>query len=421
LPVKAIAATTFLVAYVLLIQHKVRPPLVVWSGAALLLALGVVTPLSALQSINLNVIGIVLGTMVLSDLFIHSGVPAYLASVMVTRSASVGQALLAVCILSGVVSAAVDNVATVLMIAPIALEVSRQLCVSPVQFLIGISVSANLQGAGTMIGDSTSILLASEADMTFMDFFWMDGRPGIFFSVQLAAVAAFVVLHLFFRKHKGACSPVPCPSVSSWVPTVLMVATMVTMALSSFIPGRPDWTVGGIAIAYGLAGLIWNSAAKYKEGNLLKDVDWETILLLGGLFVLIGSLTTTGLIDDIANLISTWTSGKAFLAYNIIVWMSVLLSAFVDNIPYTMAMLPVAKILSVSIGASPNLMMFGLLLGTTLGGNITPIGASANVVAVSLLRKNGHEVSFPDFARIGLPFTIAAAVTGSLLNWVLWS
>lgn len=420
MPAKIIAAATFLVAYVLLIQHKIHPPVVVWTGTALLLGLRVITPLQALQSINLNVLGIFVGTMILSDFFIHSQVPAYLTSVLVNPKRSIAGAVLAVCILSGAISAVVDNVATVLMIAPIALEVSRQLCISPVPFMIGISVSANLQGAGTMVGDSTSILLASTANMTFTDFFWMNGRPGIFFSVQLAAVASFIVLYLVFRAYKGKCVAAKRIQVTSWVPTVLMVLMMVTMAVSSFLPNRPDWGVGAIALAYAGIGIVWNGIVRYKELHLVRDLDWPTVLLLSGLFVLIGSLTTTGLVSDIATLISTWTKGNAFLAYNIIVWMSVLLSAFVDNIPYTMAMLPVAQLVASSIGTSPYVMMFGLLLGTTLGGNITPIGASANVVAVSLLRKNGHEVSFGDFVRIGLPFTVSAVLVGSLLNWAIW-
>ncbi|HHY75934.1 MAG TPA: arsenic transporter, partial [Firmicutes bacterium] len=153
---------------------------------------------------------------------------------------------------------------------------------------------------------------------------------------------------------------------------------------------------------------------------LIRDLDWATVFFLGGLFILIGSLTYTGLVVDVATLISGWTKGNAFVAYNVIVWMSVFVSAFVDNIPYTMAMLPVAQLVSTSVRTSPYVMPFGLLLGTTLGGNITPIGASANVVAVSLLRKNGHKVTFGEFIRIGLPFTMAAVLIGSLFNWVVW-
>lgn len=417
---KIVAAVTFLIAYAMLILGKIHPPYVVWSGSILLLALKVITPAQAISSINLNVIGIFIGMMILSDFFIHSQVPAYLSCMIVNPKRSVAGAVLGVCILAGAVSAVVDNVATVLMIAPIALEISRRLKISPVPFIVGIAVSANLQGAATLVGDSTSILLASAAKMSFADFFWMKGRPGICFSVQLGAIASFYVLCLVFRQYKGRCVNIGTVRVTSWVPTILMVLMMITMAASSFIPDRPDWTIGAIALAYAAIALTWNMFTGYKPLDLARDLDWATVFLLGGLFILIGSLTTTGLVGDIASLISGWTKGNAFVAYNVIVWMSVLVSAFVDNIPYTMAMLPVAQLVSTGIGTSPYVMMFGLLLGTTLGGNITPIGASANVVAVSLLRKNGHKVTFGDFVRIGLPFTVAAALVGSLFNWVVW-
>jgi Na+/H+ antiporter NhaD/arsenite permease-like protein len=420
LPPKAIAAVTFLIAYIMLIRGRPHPPYVVWSGSVLLLALKVITPAQALNSINPNVIGIFIGMMILSDFFIHSQVPAYLACIIVHPKRSIAGAVLGVCALAGAVSAVVDNVATVLMIAPVALEISRRLKITPVPFLIGIAVSSNLQGAATLVGDSTSILLASAADMTFADFFWMKGRAGIFFSVQLAAIASLYVLYLICRRYKGRCVAVEAVRVTSWVPTILMILMMLTMAASSFIPDRPDWTIGAIALAYAAIGLLWNGLTGYKPLSLTRDLDWATVFLLGGLFVLIGSLTATGLVGDIASLISGWTKGNAFVAYNVIVWMSVVVSAFVDNIPYTMAMLPVAQLVSTGIGTSPYVMMFGLLLGTTLGGNITPIGASANVVAVSLLRKNGHKVTFGEFARIGLPFTVAAVLVGSLFNWMVW-
>jgi len=198
-----------------------------------------------------------------------------------------------------------------------------------------------------------------------------------------------------------------------------MVLMMLTMAVSSFMPNRPDWTIGGISLAYGAIGLLWSKVSGFGEIKV-RDLDWNAVFLLGGLFVLIGSLTSTGLIADIAALIAGWAKGNSFLAYNIIVWVSVLLSAFVDNIPYTMAMLPVAQMVAISTGTSPYVMMFGLLLGTTLGGNITPIGASANVVAVSLLRKEGYDVPFTEFIKIGLPFTVVAVLAGSLFNWVIW-
>jgi len=135
----------------------------------------------------------------------------------------------------------------------------------------------------------------------------------------------------------------------------------------------------------------------------------------------VGSLTYIGVIGDIANFIIAFTRGNKFLAYTVIVWLSVLLSAFVDNIPYTVAMIPVAKIVADSVGAPWQLFLFGLLIGTSLGGNITPIGASANVVAVGLLRKEKHRVGFGDFVKIGLPFTLAAVGASYIFLWFIWS
>ncbi len=418
---KLIAGMVFIAVYIMFISHKGKPFLVVWCGAAVLLATQVMTPSEALASINLNVLGIFIGTMTLSSFLTHSKVPAYLASILVRPGRSALGAVMAVCILSGAISAFVDNVATVLMVVPIAIEVSKRLQVTPVPFVVGIAVSANLQGSATMVGDSASILLASAAKMNFSDFFWMEGRPGIFFTVQLSAIAAFLVLYFVFRKtYRGKCAPVEEVHVTSWVPTAIMLLMLATMALSSIIPNRPDWALGAIAMAYALFTLLWNAFRRYKDVDLIHNLDWSTVLLLCGLFIVIGSLTSTGLVMDVANIISRLAQGNAFRAYVTIVFLSVFVSAFVDNIPFTMAMLPTAQLVAQSLGTSQYVMLFGLLIGTTLGGNITPIGASANIAAVSMLRRHGYDVSFGQFVRIGLPFTLAAVIVGSLVNWVIW-
>lgn len=417
---KGLASVIFLSVYTLLIARKCRPVIAVWGGVAVLLLLRVITPLEAVVSINLNVIGVFVGTMVLSAYFVRSRVPACLAGAVISRSRSSVGAMLAVCILAGAVSSVVDNVATVLMIVPIAIEMSKCLEVPATKFIVGIAVAANLQGAATMIGDSTSILLASAGKMSFADFFWTKGRPGIFFAVQLAALASFAVLRRIFGRYNGRTVSVKPVKVSSWVPAGLMGAMVVVMALSGFIPGRPDWTTGAIALGFALLMVVWDMVTGNRDGNPLGSLDWQTALFLCGLFVLVGSLTATGIVGDIAGIISALTRGNVFLAYTAIVWISVAVSAFVDNIPYTMAMLPVAQIVATTCKVSPYLMMYGLLLGTTLGGNLTPIGASANVVAVSLLRREGQNVSFREFLQVGLPFTVAAVLVGSLVNWVLW-
>jgi Na+/H+ antiporter NhaD/arsenite permease-like protein len=314
----------------------------------------------------------------------------------------------------------VENVATVLIVAPIAFEVAKKLKANPIPFLIGIAVSSNLQGCATMIGDSPSIILALSSGMNFLDFFWMKGRPGITFAVELGAVASFYILYLLFKKYKEPVIQIEEAKVKTWVPTWLLVLMLLTLALSSFIKNKPAYTLAFICLIYGTIGLIWHELKHRESLSVVKDLDWHTFFFLIGIFILVGSLTYVGVIDDIARFITSFTKGNKFLAYTIIVWLSVLLSAFVDNIPYIVAMIPVAKLVAASLGVSPELFLFGLLIGTSLGGNITPIGASANVVAVGLLRKRDYQVKFSDFVRIGLPFTLAAVSAAYLFFWFVW-
>jgi len=418
---KIFVVIVFLISYVLLMSKKGHPFLILGSAIGLLLVSRAINLTQAISSINYNVLGVFLGTMLLSGLFIFSNVPAYLATKLVDRSKTVGMALLSVCLLAGFISSFVENVATVLIVAPIAFEVAKKLKANPIPFLIGIAVSANLQGCATMIGDSPSIILALSSGMNFMDFFWMKGRPGITFAVELGAIASFYVLYLLFKKYKEPVVQIEKAKVKTWFPTWLLSAMMLTLATSSFIKNKHPYTIAFICIAYAIVGLIWHEIKHRESISIIKDLDWHTFFFLIGIFILVGSLTFTGVINDIANFITSFTKGNKFLAYTVIVWLSVLLSAFVDNIPYTVAMIPVAKLVATSLGMPQELFLFGLLIGASLGGNITPIGASANVVAVGLLRKEKYHVKFSDFVRIGLPFTIAAVTVAYIFIWFVWS
>ena len=270
------------------------------------------------------------------------------------------------------------------------------------------------------MGDSPSIILALSSGMNFMDFFWMKGKPGITFAVEFGAVASFFVLYLLFKKYKEPVVQIEEVKVKTWFPTWLLTLMLLTLAASSFVKNKPIYSIAFICLFYGIVGLIWHEL-KHKESlSVVKDLDWHTFFFLIGIFILVGTLTYAGVIDDIAHIITTITKGNKFLAYTIIVWLSVVLSAFVDNIPYIVAMIPVAKLVASSLGISPELFLFGLLIGTSLGGNITPIGASANVVAVGLLRKRNYQVKFGDFLKIGLPFTLSAVTIAYLFLWLIW-
>jgi Na+/H+ antiporter NhaD/arsenite permease-like protein len=409
-----------LISYFMNRQKHVFALLSAYLGVAVLLLISAITFPQALSSININVLGVFLGTMILSSLFIFSGVPAYLACLLVDKSKSICMAMLLVCGLSGFISSFTENVATVLIVAPIALEIARAIKINPVPLLIGVALSANLQGTATMIGDSPSIILAMQSGMNFNDFFWMLKRPGIFFAVELGAVGAFLVLWLIFKKYKQPPHKIEIIRPKTWIPALLMSLMVFSLVISSFIKNKPQYSVAFICLSWALIGLVWHELKHRESISLVRNLDWQTFFFLIGIFILVGSLTYNGIIDDIAKYISSFTGQNAFFAYLLIVWMSVFISAFVDNIPYTIAMIPVAKIVAANLGMSMYPFLFGLLIGTCLGGNITPIGASCNVVTIGILRKQGYRVKFSDFVKIGLPFTLIAVLLGSLFIWAAW-
>lgn len=418
------AILLFAITYILMLAFSQYRPYIALGSALVFILTGMLPMGQVVSSIDFNVLLMIAGTMGLVQLFIDSKMPALLADLVMEKVPSVQIAAVALSLFAGVISAFVDNVATVLMVAPIALEICKKLKTNPVPFIIGIAVSSNLQGAATLVGDTTAIMLGSYADMSFLDFFVYQGRPGIFFAVELGAVVSALILAWLFRKEK---QPVPKDDsrtlVTDYVPTVLLVGMILLLITASFIPGKPDITNGLICVALMAVGIGISVAKNPEKDTLLrplKAIDFETIGLLLGLFLMIGGISNMGVIDAAAGLLAKLGGGNVFILYTVIVWASVLLSAFIDNIPYVATMLPVVTGLAQTLGIEPTLLYFGLLSGATLGGNCTPIGASANIAGIGILRKAGHEVKNKDFLRIGIPFTMAAVIPAYIYFWLLY-
>ena len=421
---KILVLIAFGVGYSLLALTRWNKAIIVW-GALLLLVVSRVLPLSSVPfDIHWNVIGVFAGTLLLTGAFIYSGVPARISNVLITHSPSMGIAMLLVCVISSVISLAVENVATVLIVAPIALEMARRQKVSPVPLLIGIAIASNLQGTATLIGDPPSMILAAAERMNFNDFFFYRGKPSIFWAVEAGAVASIGILWLLFRKNRQRVEPVKEIAVRSWMPTILLGAMIVGLALSSLIDSDFRWAAGSLCMLVGIVSLL-EMANKGKDDRqevvgILKTYDWETTFFLMGVFVLVATMVRVGLIGDFAHLLAKTLGENPVLVFVVIVWASVAFSAFIDNVPYIMAMIPVVHIVAGELDVSRYLLVFGLLIGSCLGGNITPVGAAANIVAVGALKREGYHVSFWQFAKIGLPFTVAATLVGALVVWVVW-
>lgn len=420
---KAPALIIFAVTYVLLLAlPKIRAYIAL--GSALLFVILGIMPIEKLPTaVDWNVLMMIAGTMGIVSLFIKSKMPSLLADVIIDKMPNVKWAVIALSIFAGLISAFVDNVATVLMVAPVALTISKKLGVSPVPAIIAIAVSSNLQGAATLVGDTTSILLGCHANMNFMDFIFFKGKPGLFWVVELGALASVFILMFLFRKDKQPIHMAEKTTVTDYFPTYLLVGMVALLITASFIPGRPAMTNGFICMGLLIVGLVRSllkSKCSQDALQALKEIDIFTILLLAGLFVVIGGITEAGIIEDISKLFVSIGGDNIFITYTLIVWASVLLSAFIDNIPYVATMLPVAAGISNIMGIEPYLLYFGLLIGATLGGNMTPIGASANIAGIGILRKEGYEVTARQFMRIGIPFTLAAVTSGYLIIWFLW-
>ncbi len=421
---KIAALVLFILTYVLLLAlPKWRAYIAAFVGF-LFMCIGILPWNDFSTAIDWNVLMIIAGTMGIVALFIESKMPALLADLLISKMPNVKWAVVALSLFAGLISAFVDNVATVLMVAPIALSISKKLKISPVPAIIAIAVSSNLQGAATLVGDTTSIMLGGETGMTFVDFFVFDGKMGMFWIVQIAAIAATAYLLLIFRKDNQRIEHSERTEVKDFFPSFLLIAMLALLIGVSFIKEKPDVTAGIICIGLMVVGMIYTIIRRKNFTGVkdtLKEIDFKTLLLLAGIFLIIGGLDSVGIIKDISDILVNASGGNVFALYSLLVWASVLISAFIDNIPYVATMLPVVTGIAASMNIDPFVLYFGLLSGATLGGNLTPIGASANITAVGILRKEGYEVKTGQFMKISVPFTLIAVAVGYGLVWAIYA
>ena len=421
---KYVAASIFILTYVGLLTFPKIRAYIALAAAALFVLLGILPAGEVFGAIDWNVLMMISGTMGIVSFFIESKMPARLADLIIERTPNLKWCVIALAAFAGLISAFIDNVATVLIVAPIALDIAKKLNVSPVPSIIAISVSSNLQGAATLVGDTTAIMLGGHANLNFIDFFVFQGKPGLFWVVQAGMIASLVILLLLFRRHTQAIDLKGETRVKDYFPTFLLVGMVALLVLASFIPNKPSITNGLICLGMFAVGLIRELIKKGDIrviGQALGAIDYFTLLLLAGIFVLVGGISEAGLIDDLAKLFVNLGQGNLFVVYSLIVWASVLFSAFIDNIPYVATMLPVVSGIAGAMGVDPYLLYFGLLSGSTLGGNLTPVGASANITGIGILRKEGYEVSTGQFMKIGVPFTLAAVTVAYVWLWFMWS
>ena len=426
-------------ALVIIVQHK---KIVFTSASALvILLLGAIFPESIFSSggvplraypfihaftslVNWNVLMIYVGSMIIAALFIYSRMPAYIADIMVEKAPNTGIAIVLILAMTGIISIFVENVATVLVMAPIALALCKKLKIDPTYFMIGLAVMSNLEGTATLVGDPPSMIFASYAGYTFNDFFVHAAKPSIFFFIQTGMITGCLYFYLFFAKQKEK-PDLDKSEVISPLPFFLLLAMIFGLAAISFLHFDCEFLSGLYVLALGIAGVLWFRFVQRRPPRetwlLIKGLDWETIAFLIGIFIVVGAISETGLLSDFAHTLARITGGNVFVGFMLILTVSVVISGFVDNVPYIIVMLPVAQTLASRMDLAAELYMFALLIGSCLGGNLTPFGASANVVAMGILKREGYPVDFAGWLKTGAPFTILTTAAAAAALWFVWA
>ena len=374
--------------------------------------------------INWNVLMIYVGSMAIAALFLYSKVPARIADALVSIAPSTGVAIVLILAMTGIISIFVENVATVLVMAPIALSLCKKRGISPAYVMIGLAVMSNLEGTATLVGDPPSMIFASYAGYSFNDFFVHQGKLSIFFFIQAGLLTGCLFFYLFFARNKEK-SAVQAEPILSPVPAALLLALIFGLAGISFVRTDFAYLSGLYCFALGVIGVAWYFVAQKKGAGgtweLVSGLDWETIAFLMGIFVVVGAISETGLLGDFAAFLARMTGGNVLAGFVLVLTVSILISGFVDNVPYIIVMLPVAGSLAAQMGISPELLMFALLIGSCLGGNLTPFGASANVVAMGILRREGHPIRFAGWLKVCLPFTVLTTAAAAITLWLVWA
>lgn len=418
-----LALLLFGLMYILLLSLPKYRPQIALGTAFLFVILGILPIKKVIPAINFNVILMLAGMMMLVQLFISSNMPTLVAEKLLKITANVKWAIVVLSLFAGLVSAFIDNVATLLMISPIGISIAKKLKINPVPVIISIAVSSNLQGAATLVGDTTSILLGAYTKMNFNDFFIYHGKVSIGIATEVGALLTIPVLLFLFRHEKEKVSVKAITKVTNYIPTILLLGVIFSLIIASQVPNLPSLTNGFICLFFAFVALLYEimwQRNKKAIKQCLQAIDYKTLLLLSGLFIVIQGINEAGVIKAMANLFSMFGGHNLLLVYVLVVFISVVISAFVDNIPYVATMLPVMQKVAFNMAIDPTILYFGLLIGATLGGNLTPIGASANITGIGILNSEGYEVKTSDFMKIGIPYTLVAVLAGSIFIWLIW-
>lgn len=378
--------------------------------------------------IDFDTLALLVGMMLVVGLLSHSGFFEYLGvKVLKYSKGDPKKFFFGIFFVTAVTSAFLDNVTTVLLMTPLILYVTNILGINPVPFLLGEIMASNIGGTATLIGDPPNIMIGTGAGLSFLDFFKYE--TGISFLNTI--LASLIIYFMFKRSFQVVNEKIVESHLKRMIPEkaikdrFLMRAGLIILFFVIVLFFLADW----LNISESVIALIGGSLSLFivieheTVEKLVTDVEWTTLLFFMSLFIIVGYLESTGILDQIANILIEVSGGNSFKLVMLILWGSALLSAFVDNVPFTATMIPI--IISV-ISSNPslnhhNVLWWALSMGACLGGNASPIGASANLVVTGIAKRNGIDIDFKEYAKAGVPVTIAVLLMSSAYLFLLLS
>lgn len=404
----------FLVALAIIVSEKVHRSLVAVSSAVLILMLGIMPFDEALKCVDFNTLGVLFGMMMFVGVVKESGLFEFLAVKCVHLSkGNPWRIMLLFAILTACLSAFLDNVTTVLLVGPMTLNLCKLLKVNPIPYLLVEIMSSNIGGTATLIGDPPNIMIGSAAGFNFMDFVMVD-TP----AVLIIMVAVLIVFYSIYGR-KISVGPDQVTEVLTLDPAsyiknrkLLHISlVMIVVVVVGFVcHGVLHWESSVIAL--GAAAIIM-LISRVPITEVLPQVEWTTLVFFGGIFIVVGAMTYTGVIDMFAGWLISLTGGDTFMTMLVLMFASAIVSAFLDNIPFVATMIPVLTAMQAT-GMDVSPLWWAVSLGACLGGNGTLIGASPNVVLSDISSRNGYPITFAQYFKIGFPIMLMTAVIAGL-------
>ena len=403
-----LAGAIFLATYALIVTEKIHRTLAALLGASAVIVLKLVDQHDAFASVDFNVIFLLAGMMIIANIMAKTGVFQWIAVEAVRRAQGRPYRLLVLTsIVTAVLSAFLDNVTTVVLLTPITFFVAQRLGTSPVPFLISQVLASNIGGTATLIGDPPNIIIGSQMGKDFNDFV-LNLTP----AVTVAFVAYLVFARWLFRRELAEATTAFEPEdIRRLVAEERRIENPRLMRISLVVMG---FTIVGFLFSrvLGLEGatialtgaVVLMVVAREDVHEIFKTVEWSTLFFFIGLFIVVGAVVKTGIIADLATTVLGLTGGRTDVAALVVLWMSGIISAIVDNIPYTVTMVPLVQQLGQTVNVEP--LVWALALGANLGGNATVVGASANVVVASMSEARGYPITFAHYLRYGIPATL---------------